>query len=137
MKLINNLNADANARDMILFGKPYEVDNYHGGIRYFNNLSLENLEKMVGLQMISPSESQQSDSPTTEDFLNFAKGHGHVTFHGYAVSPDRNDYRVTIEGVEVAPDDPANSDISFVRAFFEAFRWADEFHMVPLYCWYD
>lgn len=97
-------------------------------------ISLETLEAMVQEGFIDPQE-RQNFSPTAMEFLEFMRKHPRVVAHGYAVSPYRDDYRVTIEGLLVLPED-YHSDL---HNDFEQFcREADELRLGRcLYSWWD
>ena len=86
---------------------------YVGGIRHFDKLSLEQLQQLVNEDYID-TESCYNGCPTVGEFLKFVKGIKQyvaenpdytsddfdIYFIGYAVDISRDDYRVTIEGVE-------------------------------------
>lgn len=86
---------------------------YVGGIRHFDKLSLEQLQQLVNEDFID-TESCYNGCPTVGEFLKFVKGIKQyvaenpdytsddfdIYFIGYAVDISRDDYRVTIEGVE-------------------------------------
>jgi hypothetical protein len=57
------------------------------------------------------------------------------TAHGYAVSADRHDYRVTIEGVAMSGEYSKDTLLAFVKMF----RDADELTLSETYlsAWYD
>jgi predicted CoA-binding protein len=63
------------------------------------------------------------------------KTHPAFTAHGYAVSPERPDCRVTIEGIEKAGRLTTEEVIDIVNDF----RGADELEITSDYarCWYD
>lgn len=126
------MNKDVNKRDMILFGEEYNKDEYIGGARRFSDITLENLKRLVDEDFISLYEAQNS-SPTTEEFIDFMESHPGFTVFGYAISPERCDYRITIEGIQSneMPDEETLID------FVSNFRWADEFEYDPPYAWWD
>ena len=104
---MNNLNHDYHRRDEIVFGERINWDEDLGGAEHFQNLSLEQLEKLLEEGFANPQE-KQNFSPTIEQFYEFgkncvAKGYN-LVFIGYAISPDREDYRTSIEGIEVRVD---------------------------------
>ena len=86
---------------------------YVGGIRHFDKLSLEQLQQLVNEDFID-TESCYNGCPTVGEFLKFVNGIKQyvaenpdytsedfdIYFIGYAVDISRDDYRVTIEGVE-------------------------------------
>ena len=105
-----------------------------GGVRHFEKLGLDDLSKLFERNFIDP-EDAQNESPTAKEMCEFMQRHPSFTCHGYAVSPDRNDYRVTIEGVERNGAVTMEMFVDFVSLF----RYADEFEASQngLYCWYD
>lgn len=54
--------------------------------------------------------------------------------HGYTVDEDREDYRVSIEGVEKGS--PADSVEEF-QEYMDLFRLCDKFDETTMYCWFD
>ena len=56
------------------------------------------------------------------------------TAHGYTVSADRDDYRVSIEGIEKG--EPA-ATAEELQDYMALFRWADEFDSSTMYCWFN
>ena len=126
--------ANVNQRDRILFGEDYDPRKYLGGIRRFSDLDYNGLNELFRLGVIDP-EDRQNDAPETSEFLEFLRSNPGFTVHGYAVSPERDDYRVSLEGVNL------DGDYTFkeLRDFVMMFRFADEFSIDKggLHCWYD
>ena len=129
-------------RDQILFGE-YDTDAYGGGIRRFCGLTPEGMETLISKGYADPDE-RQNDCPSISEVLEFCKRHPGFTMHGYAVSRERRDCRVSVEGVEanggdVPTDGDAYKDI--VVDFAGLFRWADDFQIggenSAWYCWFD
>lgn len=132
-------NRDADEREQILFKRDYNPKNYEaGGIVRFDSLNATEARKLIEKGFLNPNESQ-NDSPTSEEFVSFIEGckePGDWFLHGYAVSPERSDHRITIEGIgtycEVDTDD--------VVRFVMMCRFADELDAgtgQSLWCWYD
>ena len=118
------MNRDVETRDKIIFGK-YDPEKYWGGIRQFT-CSADTIRELSKQGFINDDECQNW-SPSTIDFLDFIDGAEDkivAEFECYAVSPDRNDYRVTIEGINLTIPD-GEFDL-FVLAIGN-FRGADEF----------
>ncbi|MCV3214498.1 hypothetical protein OGM63_13415 [Plectonema radiosum NIES-515] len=142
---MNNLNQDYHRRDEIVFGQRINWDEDFGGAERFQNLSLEQLEKLLEEGFANPQE-KQNFSPTIEQFYEFgkncvAKGYN-LVFIGYAISPDREDYRTSIEGIEVRVEtELIESRIDAnLRDEFEKFaQSADEteINFSVLYAWWD
>ena len=125
---------NAKQRDLILFGEPYDEAKYLGGIRCFEEVTAEDIEELLHLNVIDPEETQDN-SPSTTEILEFLQRHPNFTAHGYAVSRDRGDYSVTLEGVACA----GPYDMEDVWDFCSWFKFADEFEIAEygMYCWYD
>lgn len=90
------LNRDTIRRAEILGIAP--ITPYAAGIIPFEWLALEDLETLFEGKFIDP-EDRQNEAPTAGEFLEFMRKHPHVFAHGYAASPERSDYRITIEGL--------------------------------------
>ena len=115
------LNKDVNRRDQIVFGEPYNKSDYKfGGIVRFREMDLETLDTLFKENFIDPNETQ-NDSPTTLEIFEFMKAHPDFTCHGYAVSPERDDYRISIEGVEYHGE----LNVDMMIDFLQMFRFAD------------
>ncbi len=131
------MNRDYLKRDSIIFGK-YEPETYFGGCKNFH-CSYETMKKLVDENFIELNECQNY-SPYTKDFMELLSPEDDVRFMAYAITPERPDYRVTIEGVDIViPDD----DFDKVSLFTESFRGADEFSLQHdgnnyyLHAWWD
>ena len=126
-------NKDVKTRDEIIFGS-YDPKAYFGGLRYFKGMSGGTLRYLVTNKFTSMQERQNA-SPTIEELLDFLERHPGYTAHGYAVSIDRGDYRVTVEGL--AKKEPEQDRDTLVE-FVELNRFADELDISDrMYCWYD
>ena len=125
---------NVNQRDLILFSEPYDEKNYHGGIRRFESLSWLDLEELFRLNVVD-GEDRQNCSPSVQEVREFMKEHPIFKAHGYAVSPKRDDYRVSIEGVQCG----SGFDLDDVVAFFTVFHDPDELSVDRdgIYCWFD
>jgi len=89
------LNTNWKERDRIIFGKSVE---YGGGICHFQDMTLDTLRELIAKGYADP-EGQQNDSPMTEELADLMARHPGLTAHGYVVSFERDDYRVSVEGV--------------------------------------
>jgi hypothetical protein len=104
-----------------------------GGITPFKGLSAANFKALIDEGFLDP-HGAQNYSPEAHEFLSFIEEHPHFTAHGYAVSPERGDCRVSIEGIQ---GNVARTSRAFFD-FIDRFRDADEFEVVPeCYAWYD
>ena len=105
---------DCKERDTIIFGEPKEWDgDKSGGIEPFDELTAEQLLNLIVLCHADP-ETCQNNSPSIGDFLKFLEANPKFRAHGYVVSPDRNDYRVSIEGITYEGDASKEEIITFV-----------------------
>ena len=106
---------------------------FSGGCASFSGMTYKTLQELVDKGYADPEDSQ-NDSTTLGEYLEFMKKHPRFKAHGYVVSNDRNDRRVTIEGLEagqVTPDE--------LQDFINLDRYADEFEAMQSYCrsWWD
>lgn len=112
---------------------------YAGGIKPFSGLDASGLERLIAEAFIDPA-ARQNHSPTAAEFLRFMRRWPQTTAHGYAVSRRREDYRVSIEGIECRLAAVPACDADRLRAEFELFcRGADEYHATDdtLFAWWD
>lgn len=125
---------DSDIRDKIVFGEIQDWTRDHGGCKRFESISLEGLKLLLEKKMIDP-EMTQNSSPSIADFMGFMEKYPNVVAHGYVVTIDRPDCRVSLEGLRCKPEDvtPEMKD-----AFIEFCRLADEFEFRDcLYSWWD
>ena len=129
------LNMNVNERDLAIFGEGYMREKYMGGVRRFERLPYYVLEGLIEDGFADPNETQNY-SPCIYEFLMFMKKHPMFMAHGYTVSPYRDDYRVTIEGVRY-DGDVMDLDKETIVDFVELARGADELDIRCPYCWWD
>ena len=126
-------NKDYQKRDKIL-GFKTDWKTATGGIAYFESLTIEQLDELLLNRFIDPGE-YQNESPTTKDFYQFMSKFPMVVAHGYATSPDREDYRVTIEGLFARE---ADVNDALKKEFHTFCHEADEYEDAgDLYSWWD
>lgn len=127
------LNRDYEKRDKIIFGA-YEPTEYSGGVRRFQRLSFDKVKELVDNNFIDFDDAQNL-APTASMFYSFLKKYPFYYVGGYAVSPDRYDYRISFDELErssntdiiVTPEE--DSDFySFAENAEEEFDYA---------CWFD
>jgi len=90
--------------------------------------------------LIDDPDCAQNESPTIAEFLSFLKEYPEARVYGYAVSPGRSDYRVSVEGPTVDLGQVAPSRREAVRAAFARLgETADEAETDgdALHCWWD
>lgn len=130
-------NKDWKLRDSMLEWNPHLekwiTDKEHYDVRHFVNLDANTLEKMIELGFADP-EDQQNEAPTIAEFLKWMKENPSYKAHGYVVCVERDDYRLSVEGVDGCGKTP--EEISHFKNMF----WnADEFDIEDNYqrAWYD
>lgn len=129
-------------RDLLIFGE-HDPEKYMGGIRHYENLDPEVMDILIQKGYANPDESQ-NDCPDISECLDFCKRHEGFKLHGYVVSRERNDCRVSVEGVEANGGDVVNQGPEYVDTiidFVQMFRHADDFQIggenSAWYCWFD
>ena len=131
------MNKDYAERDKIIFGK-YEPDSYFGGCRRFT-CSKEIMQELIEKNFIELYECQNY-SPSTKEFMEYIENIDDVRLNCYAISPLRNDYRITIEGLDV---EVADDNYDMISYLVETFHYADEFSFEHngdsyfLHAWWD
>ena len=126
-------NMDADLRDMIIFGEPYMEDRYMGGVRHFSCIDTETAHKLMDNGFLDPQEYQNC-SPDVKDLVEVAEKYPEMYLFGYTVSPDRDDYRVSIEGLKGYKPFKSLED---AEDFIGLCRYADDFSIDPPYAWWD
>jgi hypothetical protein len=116
-----------------LFKKGDMLYGWSGGTRHIQKVPVEVIELLIRKGYLKRDENQ-NQSPTTDEFLRFMKQWRRykVLAHGYEVSKERNDCRVTIEGLET---DMRPGDELFDAAWLEFNHSADENGFY--YSWWD
>jgi hypothetical protein len=137
---MKNLNLDQKMRDKIIgeHDEKFRTSSYFGGIKHFKNLPATAVRYLLVVGLAHPDERQNLYGPSIEEFVDFMEKYPEVplTAHGYVVSKEREDYRVSIEGLHAKSE---NIPEEVQKEFALAFRKADELKVSSseLYCWYD
>lgn len=129
---------NANIREQLIFGQDYDPETYApGGIRQFGNLSFKKAKELMERGFLPPKD-KQNDAPTAQEFVDFMAAHDpdNWTLHGYSVSPEREDVRVTIEGIESVGPLTDHDMVDFLRTFLLANKLTAEDEK-PVRCWFD
>lgn len=132
-----NMRRNAERREQLIYGRGFDPANYSSdGIAYFQGISMDMLRQLIAEGFLNPFE-RQNDSPTVKEMMDFCAGEDEDNwiFHGYTVSPERIDYRVSIEGFEARTEPLAFRKKEFAQFNHKAsklFLEEDE-----CYCWYD
>jgi hypothetical protein len=124
-----------NLEERELLISPYYTSD-SGDLRQFKRLPLEVLQKLIDGGFVDMDE--WNDCPGVDSlFLPYLEKHPSYRAHGYVISADRDDTRVTVEGIE-SSGPLSGADIKeFIYTFKAA--GADEIgHMNGvLGCWFD
>lgn len=127
------MNTDVGRRDKVL-GINVDWDGHVGGIVRLDRIGVTTLETLFRERFVDPNDSQD-EAPSASELLAFMQKHPEVLAHGYAVSPDREDYRVTIDGLSVQSSF-ATAELKL--AFLEFCKDADELDLKNgLRAWWD
>lgn len=110
-------------RDVML--EFYRTEKGFGGIYHFKGVPPKIIQHLADLRLLD-LDDRQNDAPSIGEFVDFALSMPNcsITFHGYAVSADREDCRVSIEGLELK--DGGNHAM---QDFILFNRHADEFEI--------
>jgi len=102
---------------------------------HFSEMTPETARKLLNMGYANPEDSQ-NDSPTFEEMTIFCEQHPGFKLHGYVIGNDRDDARVTAEGIQGTAQ-----NIEAMLDFVEMFRYADEcdtdHKTLSCFCWYD
>lgn len=127
------LNKDSKRRDEILGIKEW-VD--MGGIMRIECITIDQMRELIDNDFLD-LEEKQNFAPRIKYIYEFMKKYPDFEAHGYAVSPNRDDYRVSIEGVRLKRK-ATKEEYKEFRLLFEA---ADEISAINgeagLFCWFD
>ena len=130
---------DADLRDRLIFGRDYDDAAYtRGGICQFQNMSVVTAKQLLNCGFLSPEEKHNELEPSVREILNFIERHNpeNWTLHGYAVSPKRQDVRVSIEGIRSIRPLSDEELTDFLSFFYTAADLIAE-EGAPVSCWYD
>jgi len=137
-KNIFNLNVDYKKRDKIMFKRKIDWKKQAGSIKRFR-IDFSQLEQLISNNFIDLNMNQ-NDSPTVEIFYKFLCKYPQLKAVGYAVSPYRNDYRVSIDRI-TGNFEQWNEDIKkqLIYNLKTVFKDADEFKVdeKEVWVWYD
>jgi hypothetical protein len=91
----------------------YQTDKAYGGIVTFEGLTVNDAARLLELLPEFQKEDKQNDSPSFEEFVELGKDYPSMTFHGYRVTSERSDERITIEGFCCPTKDVTKKDLGF------------------------
>ena len=132
MNYMFNLNrGDALRQSILGVEARYEI----GGTERFEGMTLKVINELVRNNFLDLAHSF-NNSPTMGYFKNFMEKYPNegLTAHGYQISPEREDYDVSIEGLEAS-----STNAGFISDFAKTFSNADELDSEcgKQRCWYD
>lgn len=119
-------------RDNIIFGEA-DLSQYFGGVRRFKQLTVEQIKQLRQQHLIS-SLGRQNNSPTAQEIWEFMEKYEGYVAMGYVVSPQREDCRVTLDGVEKRSPITNPQELA---DFQKLFSCADEIVINCTHVWYD
>lgn len=102
---------------------------------HFSGMSYAVMEHCVKLGWLKKEDTQNS-SPSVGQFLEFLKHNAGFNAHGYIISPERRDTRISIEGVHGRSGN-RRPNLHQLENFTQLCRYADEFRLNPPYAWWD
>ena len=117
-----------------IIGIPYPESYHMGGIKRYRHLFLDEINALIEEKFIDPNEAQNC-CPCVSEIKDFMEKYPMFTAHGYIVSPERDDYRVSIEGVEYIGEVDQQMMIDFIEKFGDADEVVCD--RSRCYCWYD
>src|SRR5262249_35140979 len=104
--------------------EPFAIFDGTADIFYFQGVPVGVVGPVLEERYLDP-DGRQNDSPSSSEFFAFMRRHPEVLAHGYAISIERDDYRVTIEGVSYRG--PVSESLR--RDAEQLFHSADEFQL--------
>ena len=109
------------------------AEDFFGGCARFSGMTYKTLKTLVD-KGYADLEDNQNGSTTLGEYLEFMKTHPRFRAHGYVISNDWADRRITVEGLEAE-----SVTIKEMVDFTDLDRMADEFEATQSYCrsWWD
>ena len=104
MLRLEEMNMDQELRDSKLIRPEWVMKHggsyvgYMGGIMHFEDMDYDTLQWMVDNRFADP-DKYQNDAPAIKDFLIFLKSRPNFRAIGHVVDKDRDNYRLSVEGV--------------------------------------
>lgn len=130
-------NKNAKERDKFLFGDGGKTERYKlGGICRIPRMAAADIKYLLEEKYADPEE-RQNFSPTIKEFYDFLVSHPDFYAFGYAVSPQREDYRISIEGVRCDKDIKVSELIDFVHFAKDADESGFDTSANSYYAWWD
>jgi len=105
-----------------------------GDYTTIDRFTLDQLRTLLKAGLLDPEE-QQNEAPTIRELMEFMEKWPGVYAHGYTIGGERDDARVSLEGLACAEVDVTQD---LLRAFVMLCRGADELDIEgDLRAWWD
>lgn len=126
-------NMDIKTRDEIIFGS-YEPEEYSGGARRYEHLSLKEVKKLIDLKFMDPDEAI-NNCPPVREFVAFMERFDGYTVSGYTIINTRGDYRVDIDAISKEGEISKEEENELYKLSIDA----DEQNIGEgsVWCWWD
>ena len=107
---------------------------WSGGIERFDGLEAYQLQQLIDENFMTETDRHNS-APENKEILEFLQQYPDFTAGGYAVSPERQDYRISLESISLDREPTVEER----EAFTYMCRYADEFRCDSsgCYAWFD
>lgn len=103
---------------------------WSGGIKHYENLDYDTLKYLIEKGYANKDDCQNS-CPSIGTIFEVMERNPGLTAHGYFVERERDDDRISIEGV----DGPCSKEDA--KIFEDADDYIYDYEDGELYCWYD
>lgn len=129
------LNHNVEVRDALLFQDLYRPEKYSCGTREFSLVDVNTLLVLTEGGFLDLSDRQNEVAPSIGEIIDFMKKHKGFYVAGYAVSPNRDDYRISIDTIFKHKKIFKYDIRDFNRLFGDADVYSCKNNF--LYAWYD
>ena len=120
--------------DILRSGANYKGKDYED-YSHFDSMPPETARLLMKKTYAVASDAQ-NDSPTFREMVEFCEQHPGFMLHGYVIGGDRDDARITAEGVQGTAKD-IDGLFDFVGLFGRADDCDFDRETLNCYCWYD
>lgn len=128
------LDRDWKTRDAILGISVDWGKDDSGGTFPLEAVDLGTLQELLARNFIDPAD-QQNEAPTVSEIIEFMRVYPGTIAFGYAVSPERPDYRVSIDGISITRDMVTEGAREAAVAICH--DASDAVFEPDVYCWWD
>ena len=139
-KAVNTKERDKFLSEILTFPswqeKNHPMENFLKGeydIYHFEDMDVHVAKQCVIRGWLDLNE-KQNDSPTVGEIIKFMESNPSFSAHGYIVSGNREDTRISFEGVKATMTPEKHEIVNYI----DMFRTADEFDAeFPFRAWFD